>query len=251
MKWACGANPELQDVFDSFTTSFVTEIESLKVSKYTFIQIVRSKGHCSNFFALQSLSGILKSVSSSANTVLQHEALRTGQSAESARADSEFMGLLGECQESAALKETHNIGSSLSSAELGLFKLSPPAGDFIDARWIRQTEETISTRVRTAKEQLRAEVTKCQELVPDIQQSGVDVVSSITAHQKLMADVGALLKTISKSEDCDVPEVTAYLHKYKKFSDKVRVFFISIIKHLNYSVLSLADLQTHPFCSSR
>jgi hypothetical protein len=30
MKWACGANPDLQDVFDSYSTSFASEMESLR-----------------------------------------------------------------------------------------------------------------------------------------------------------------------------------------------------------------------------
>ena len=37
----------------------------------------------------------------------------------------------------------------------------------------------------------------------------------ITAHQKLMIDVGTLLRTISKSEDYDIPEIAAYLSTYK------------------------------------
>ncbi len=94
-------------------------------------------------------------------------------------------------------------------------------GDVIDSHWIRQTEEAISTRVRTAKEQLRMETGKCQALVPSLQQSSRDLVGAITEHQKLMADVGALLKTISKSEDYDIPEVANFLQKYKAFSDLV------------------------------
>ena len=62
----------------------------------------------------------MKSVSSSASSVLHHEALRTTQSRESIAADSAFMALLGDCQQSAALKETHNIGA-LSEQELSLF----------------------------------------------------------------------------------------------------------------------------------
>jgi len=31
LKWAAGANPEVQNVFDRYTTSFVKEMESLKV----------------------------------------------------------------------------------------------------------------------------------------------------------------------------------------------------------------------------
>ena len=32
LKWGCGANPELQAIFDAYTTSFVSEMESLKVN---------------------------------------------------------------------------------------------------------------------------------------------------------------------------------------------------------------------------
>ena len=172
------------------------------------------------FLFFQRLSGIVKALSSSASSVLHHEFLRTSQTRESIAADSAFMALLGDCQQSAGLKETHHL-SGLREQELSLFALSPPAGDVIDSDWIRQTEEAISTRVRTAKEQLREESAKCAALVPSIQQSGREMVAAITEHQKLMADVGALLKTISKSEDYDIPEVAAFLQKYKSFSDLV------------------------------
>ena len=43
----------------------------------------------------------------------------------------------------------------------------------------------------------------------------------IGAHQKLMIDVGTLLRTISKSEDYDIPEIANYLSTYKVFSERV------------------------------
>lgn len=54
-----------------------------------------------------------------------------------------------------------------------------------------------------------------------LQESGKQVRNVITDHQKLMSDAGALLRTISKSEDYSIPEVQAYLAKYKDFSELV------------------------------
>ncbi len=202
LRWACGANPDLQEVFDAFTTSFVSEMESLR-----------------------KLAGIAKSVCGGAGSVLRHEALRTAQQTrEAMAADSAFMALLGDCQQSAALKDSHGLAAAaLTEQELGLFALSPPpaAGDVLDSRWIRRTEEAISERVREARERLRREEARCRDLVPRVQRCGRDLVSAVTEHQKLMADAGALLRTISKSEDYDIPEVGAFLQRYRVFSDAV------------------------------
>jgi len=43
-----------------------------------------------------------------------------------------------------------------------------------------------------------------------------------------MVDVGAILRTIEKSEDFEIPEVSRYLQVYRKFSELVS----SIIKDL-------------------
>ena len=44
---------------------------------------------------------------------------------------------------------------------------------------------------------------------------------TLTTHQKLMADVGALLRTIDKAEELEVPEISQYLNNYRDFTDKV------------------------------
>ena len=48
LKWACGANPDLQEVFDKFSSSFSAEME-----------------------AMRTLIGISKTLSASANTIMQ------------------------------------------------------------------------------------------------------------------------------------------------------------------------------------
>merc|ERR1712241_533279 len=52
---------------------------------------------------------------------------------------------------------------------------------------------------------------------------------TLTSHQKLMADVGALLRSIDKAEDLDVPEIKTYLNNYRDFTDRVS----SMLKMIN------------------
>lgn len=82
LKWACGANPDLQSVFDAFSSSFTRQMESLRI-----------------------LTSISKTACSTANAVLHFEALRT-QSAESVNSDSAFIALVGECQNAASLQKS-------------------------------------------------------------------------------------------------------------------------------------------------
>ena len=82
LKWACGANPDLQEVFDKFSSTFSSEMEVMK-----------------------SILLISRSMSSSANTVMQQESLRT-TTREALTADSQVMALFAECQQSATLQET-------------------------------------------------------------------------------------------------------------------------------------------------
>ena len=44
---------------------------------------------------------------------------------------------------------------------------------------------------------------------------------TLTTHQKLMADVGALLRSIDKAEELEVPEIRTYLANYRDFTDKI------------------------------
>ena len=107
LKWACGANPEVQEVFNSYSTAFVGQAAALKA-----------------------LSAVMKAAGGAAGAVLQHESLRA-QSAEAVASDSAFMALMGECQQSASLKETQ--GQALTPDELRLFALGPQPEDAMSA----------------------------------------------------------------------------------------------------------------------
>ena len=197
LKWACGANPEVQDMFDGFSTAFVGQLQSLKT-----------------------VSAVMRSVSGTVSAVLHHEALRT-PTAEAVAADSAFMALMGECQQSAELKEAQS--QTLSADELRLFSMSPLASatDIIDAEWIRQTEGVISKQVAEIRGDMKAEGERLRGCSVDLKDSGDELRRCISAHQKLMTDVGALMRSISKSEDYDIPEIATYLTAYKSFSESV------------------------------
>ena len=218
MRWACGANPDLQDIFDAYSTSFSTEME-----------------------ALRRLITISKSVCGTISTVCNHEALRT-QTADSVASDSAFVALVSEFQNAITLKTAQTQNQTLTEQELSLFSMNPPKEilpstpsshldggivDFtIDRNWILQTEEAIASRVKTVQNDLVQENQRLTNALSGLHQSvTIDLKRAINVHQKLMADVGALLKAIDKSPeaggetDYEVPEIQHYLVQYRIFSD--------------------------------
>ena len=156
LKWACGANPEVQEVFDSYSTAFVGQAAALKA-----------------------VSAVMKAASGAAGAVLQHESLRSQRSAEAVAGDSAFMALMGECQQSASLKETQG-SQALTPDELRLFALGPQpkaqdamsAGEnIINSDWIRQKEGVISERVAEIKREMRVEAEKVTAASAGIKES--------------------------------------------------------------------------------
>ena len=220
MKWACGANPDLQNVFDAYSTSFAAEMESLR-----------------------RLITIGKTVCSTINTVLHHEALRT-QTPESVASDSAFVALVTECQNASTLKLSQAQNQTLTEQELSLFSMNPPKEilqntdksrfnggvvDFsLDRNWILGTEAAIATRVKAVQADLMQENERSILALSSLHKAvSNDLKNAINVHHKLMADVGALLKAIDKSSDSggeteyEVPEIQRYLEKYRVFSDLI------------------------------
>ena len=93
--------------------------------------------------------------------------------------------------------------------------------NIINSEWIKQKESVISARVAEIKKEMRVEGEKLTAASAGIRESSRALRNCITAHQKLMIDVGTLLRTISKSEDYDIPEIANYLSTYKVFSERV------------------------------
>ncbi len=72
----------------------------------------------------------------------------------------------------------------------------------------------------------QAEITeekkKERQVLLALKQSGNDLRQVFMAKQKLMVDVGAILRNIDKSGEYELPEVTNYLKRYRDFSGKGR-----------------------------
>lgn len=194
LKWACGANPDLQAVFDNYSSAFSSQIEAMKASM-----------------------GMSKAMTASANTVIHHESLRT-TTIEALNSDSFLMALLGECQQSAQLQEAQAANQELGELEHSIFNLNPPE-DLIGSEWIKQTADIVAHRVKLAQKETNDEQDKLKTLYHHLQTKVMDFKRTLTSHQKLMADVGALLRTIDKAEELEVPEVKQYLIKYREFTD--------------------------------
>lgn len=195
LKWACGANSELQQLFDEFNTTYLEQLDKLKTMTSTVRLLV---GVC--------------------NALLHLEVFRT-KNGDTINADAAFMTLLSTCQQSAALQETQE--QDLTDQELCLFKLNAPKGDKIDKAWIRSTMEAAATAAKAVKAKVLEESESVKKVEAEIRTGGAKAVQVIGRHQKLMSDVGALLRTISKSEDYEVPEVRKYLSNYKTFSEHI------------------------------
>ena len=175
LRWACGANPDLQDQFDTFSSAFASEVETMK--------------------AVMTLS---KTMTASANTMIAYESLRT-TTREALSSDSFVMSLFSECQQSVQLQEVQNQSQELGALELNIFSMNPPE-DLIDQKWIKSTADIVANKVRGIQKDSNEDQEKMKATFHHLQSKILEFKKTLTAHQKLMADVGALLRSIEKAE---------------------------------------------------
>ena len=204
LRWACGANPDLQEIFDQFSSAFASEIENMK--------------------AVMTLS---KTMSASANTMMHYELLRT-TTREAMSSDSFVMSLFSECQQSVQLQEVQSQSQELGAVELNIFSTNPPE-DLIDQKWIKKTADIVAKKMRGVQNESNEDQEKMKANFQHLQSKILEFKKTLTSHQKLMADVGALLRSIDKAEDLDVPEIKTYLNNYRDFTDRVS----SMLKMIN------------------
>merc|ERR1719273_2568728 len=140
---------------------------------------------------MRTLIGISKTLSASANTIMHYESLRT---------------------------------TSRESLELEIFSMNPPE-DLIDKKWIKTTGESVTKQIRSINKEIGDEKEKMKATQQDLQTRISDFKKTLITHQKLMADVGALLRSIDKAEELEVPEIKTYLAKYRDFTDKIASMF--------------------------
>ena len=138
------------------------------------------------------------------------------------------MSLFSECQQSVQLQEVQNQSQELGSIELNIFSTNPPQ-DLIDQKWIKATVDIVANQIRAIQKESEEDMEKMKSARHNLQSKILEFKKTLTAHQKLMADVGSLLRSIDKAEDLDVPEIKTYLTNYRDFTDKVG----SMLKMIN------------------
>ena len=121
-----------------------------------------------------------------------------------------------------------SIGTGINQEETMLLDVNPPK-DSIDQFWIRQTEELIASRVKSIQDQLAGENKKFGEVQRVIQEIGVGLKDIVTSHHKLMADVALLLHTIRRIDNFEFPAITAFLGRYKEYSEQLNNMIKAIL----------------------
>jgi len=207
LKWAAGANPQLQEVADTFSAQNSAHIDNIR------------------------LTGLLvKSMRGICDAVLHYELLSTN-TPDSQGSDHEFFKILSMARESAGNDVDAPAGMLLETEEIALLDMNPPK-DNIERFWIRQTEEIIGQSIRSVQERVVSMNKECSTAVRGLAGSATIVKDLLTVHHKLMADVAVLLRTIQRIENLDFPTISDYLARYKDYTE-----------HLNNLVRTLLSDQ--------
>jgi len=158
LRWAVGANSQLQDVVDQFSAQHTNQIENAKHAG----QLVRA------------VTGIVEAA-------VQYELLRT-KTPEAQASDHQFLNILTMARESAGLRQMQKA-SGLSEEEMSLLDMNPPAGP-IDRFWIRQTEDIIASTVRSIQDQVSGTNKHCTLALRRLSDSASCIKDLLTVHHR-------------------------------------------------------------------
>ena len=195
LRWAVGANPQLQDVLDRFDTQHANQLENARQA-----------------------GGLVRAVTGIVEAAVQYELLRT-KTPEATASDHQFLNILTMARESAALRQMQE-SSGLTEQEMLLLDMNPPTGP-IDRFWIRQTEETIASTVRSIQDQVVGNNKHCGLALRRLTDSASLIKDLLTVHHRLMADVAVLLRTILKIDNLEFPGIAVYLARYKEYTEQL------------------------------
>lgn len=101
-----------------------------------------------------------------------------------------------------------------------IFSMNPPE-DLIDKKWIKTTGDLVLDQIRTIDKEIEEEKEKLKISKQNLGSRISDFKKTLTSHQKLMADVGSLLRSIDKAEELEVLDIKNYLVNYREFTDKI------------------------------
>lgn len=191
LKWAAGANPDLNNIMAQFECAVNIMEDRLNVEQKLAVTI-----------------------GNACNTLLHHEALRT-RTTEAISHDSLFVNLVKNWESSCRM--LMGCTEEVSLTEASLIKIMSFDGK-IDQNWIKAASAKLSELILDSQKSNSEQKENLMKLFETIKTDFGQLKTLLGTHHKLFGDVRNLLKTMSKLEDCST-ELHRFLKKYVKYLD--------------------------------
>lgn len=190
LKWAAGANPDVNEVLSAFEIVVANRDKKLEIEQQ-----------------------IVNVISSTCHVIINHELLKT-QCPETTSYDQQFLSNLDKfrkaCHYSANLKL-----DTISIVEENIMHLYTP--DLLNnPKWISVISEKISEIITTHQKQLTEEKCNVFAAQHSIASSLEKLKKSYAKHSKIMSDFKSLLKSMTKIDDY-AHQTQQFIAKYRKF----------------------------------
>lgn len=205
LKWAAGANPDLNEVLSAFESAVASRDKRLSVEQ-------------------QIANVILATV----NTILQHELLNM-QTAEAKALDKMFLSSCDKWR--AACQYSSMKVDVVSATEESLMKLFT-ADMVTNPKWLPLLSEKVTELINVTQKELN---TKKEEMF-SADDALVTSVSKLTKHytkqSKLINEVKPLLKSLMKTDEFGL-QTQKFIADYKEYTEKFAIFLHNFKKDLN------------------
>lgn len=204
LKWAAGANPDLNEVLSAFEAAVATRDNRLSVEQQ-----------------------IANVVLATVNTILQHELLSM-QTPEAKALDKVF---LNSCEKwRAACQYSTMKLDAVSATEESLMKLFTP--DMVtNPKWLPLLSEKVTELINITQKELNC---KKEELfiVDDTLLTSVgNLTINYSKQTKLINEVKPLLKSLAKTDEFGV-QTQKFITDYREYTDKFTIFVHNFKKDL-------------------
>lgn len=206
LKWAAGANPDLNEVLSAFESAVATRDGRLNLQQQ-----------------------IANLVLATSNTVLQHELLSM-QTTETKTLDKLF---LNSCEKWRAACQYSSIKLDVvSPTEENLMKLF--TNELLASqKWLPMLSEKVTELINITQKELNA---KKEEMfsVDDVLMANIDSLTKQYSKQsKLISEVKPLLKSLTKTDEFGL-QAQKFIADYREYTEKFAIFIHNFKKDLNY-----------------
>uniref|UniRef100_A0ABD2W8V2 non-specific serine/threonine protein kinase n=2 Tax=Trichogramma kaykai TaxID=54128 RepID=A0ABD2W8V2_9HYME len=197
LKWAAGANPDVNNIISLFDKTVKNSNEKmLQLKKISVAATTRS------------------------NIILQFESLRSINQPDTIATHVTFMDVLMKFKKSCML--TENLDVTVTPLEVSLVELLQLGANEqkdIDVAWLRQTEHLLSAGIVEIKKNNQECVENLTSAELSLKEKLVSLQNAMADHHRLINDVRLLLKRMSKQET--MPGLNDFLQKYRSYTEKL------------------------------